>query len=169
MGSSRRSSRGHSWDRDRAGQEPGGDPSVPVHLSQPFGTTYISATGGMSLECKETHSRDLVEIIENRFASHNFEHWAARLDQQKCIWAPVQTLDEVVDDPQVHANGYTTMLTHAEAGDFQILTAPMKYGRTDGVPASTAPELGQHTETALLELGYDWDEIIALKEQGAII
>jgi len=77
----------------------------------------------MSLECKETHSRDLVEIIENRFASHNFEHWAARLDQQKCIWAPVQTLDEVVDDPQVHANGYTTMLTHAEAGDFQILTA----------------------------------------------
>ena len=43
----------------------------------------------------------------------------------------------------------------------------MKYGRTDGVPTSTAPELGQHTETAQ-ELGYDWDEIIALKEQGAI-
>ena len=112
---------------------------------------------------------ELVEIIENHFASHNFEHWSAELDQQKCIWAPVQTLDEVVNDPQVHANGYTTMLTHAEAGDFQILTAPMKYGRTDGLPASTAPELGQHTETTLLELGYDWDEILGLKEQGAII
>ena len=115
------------------------------------------------------HSRELVEIIENRFASHNFEHWAARLDQQKCIWAPVQTLDEVVDDPQVHANGYTTTLTHAEAGDFQILTAPMKYERTPGKPTSTAPELGQHTETTLLGLGYTWDDIIALKEQGAII
>ena len=84
-------------------------------------------------------------------------------------WKPVQTLDGVENDPQVHANSYTTRLTHPEAGDFQILTAPMKYGRTDGVPVSTAPELGQHTETTLLEMGYDWDEIIVLKEQGAII
>jgi crotonobetainyl-CoA:carnitine CoA-transferase CaiB-like acyl-CoA transferase len=31
-----------------------------------------------------------------------------------------------------------------------------------------APELGQHTEEVLLELGYDWDQIIVLKEGGAI-
>ncbi len=31
-----------------------------------------------------------------------------------------------------------------------------------------APELGQHTEEILLELGYDWDRIISLKELGAI-
>ncbi len=115
------------------------------------------------------HSRQLVEIIENRFASHSFEHWAATLDQQKCIWAPIQALDEVVDDPQVHANAYTTTLTHAEEGDFEILMPPIKYERTPGKPASTAPELGQHTETTLVGLGYTWDDIIALKEQGAII
>ena len=115
------------------------------------------------------HSKALVQIIEDRFASESFEHWVARLDEQKCIWAPVQTLDQVVDDPQVHANGYTTTLTHAEEGDFEILTSPIKYARTPGKPTSTAPELGQHTETTLLELGYTWDDIIILKEQGAII
>ena len=115
------------------------------------------------------HSRELVDIIENQFASTSFEHSAVRLDEQKCIWAPVQTLDQVVDDPQVRANKYTTTLTHAEDGDFQILTPPMKYSRTPGGPTSTAPELGQHTETALLELGYTWDDIVNFKEQGAII
>jgi crotonobetainyl-CoA:carnitine CoA-transferase CaiB-like acyl-CoA transferase len=37
------------------------------------------------------------------------------------------------------------------------------------MPTSTAPELGQDTETTLLELGYTWDDVIDLKEQGAII
>ena len=115
------------------------------------------------------YSHELVEIIENKLFSENFEHWAARLDEQKCIWAPVQTLDQVVDDPQVHANGYVTTVTHAEEGDFNILTAPIKYGRTPGMPTSAAPELGQDTETTLLELGYTWDDVIDLKEQGAII
>ena len=115
------------------------------------------------------HSKELVEIVENQFASESFEHWAARLDEQRCIWAPVQTLDQVVDDPQVHANDYTATLTHAEHGNFEILTPPIKYGRTPGKPTSAAPELGQHTETKLLELGYSWDDLIAFKEQGAII
>ena len=35
--------------------------------------------------------------------------------------------------------------------------------------SATAPELGQDTETTLLAAGYEWEEIIALKEQGAII
>ena len=115
------------------------------------------------------HSKELVEIIENQFSSNSLEHWAARLDRERCIWAPVQTLDQVVADPQLKANGYTTTLTHAEEGDFEILTSPIKYARTPATPSSAAVELGQDTETTLLALGYAWDEIIALKEQGAII
>ena len=115
------------------------------------------------------NSRRLVVIIEDRFASESFEHWAAKLDEQRSIWAPIQTLDQVVNDPQVQANGYTATLTHADEGEFDILTWPVKYGRTPGKPTAAAPELGQHTETTLLELGYTWDDMIMLKEQGAII
>ena len=115
------------------------------------------------------NSKELVEIIEHRCALEIFEHWTERLDEQSCIWAPIQTLDQVVDDPQVHANGYVTTLTHAEEGDFKILTPPIQYDRTPGMPLSPAPELCQDTETTLLELGYTWDEVIVLKEQGAII
>ncbi len=45
----------------------------------------------------------------------------------------------------------------------------MKYSRTPGTSTSTAPELGQNIETTLLELGYSWDDLIILKEQGEII
>lgn len=115
------------------------------------------------------HSKELVEIIEDRISSGSSEHWAARLDQQRCIWAPIQTLDQVVDDPQLEANGYTATLTHPEKGDFEILTSPIKYARTPAMLSAAAPELGQDTETTLLAAGYEWEEIIALKEQGAII
>jgi crotonobetainyl-CoA:carnitine CoA-transferase CaiB-like acyl-CoA transferase len=36
------------------------------------------------------------------------------------------------------------------------------------LPGGPAPEAGQHTETVLLELGYTWEEIAALKERGVI-
>ena len=74
-----------------------------------------------------------------------------------------------MDDLKVYANSYPTTLTHAEEGDFNILTAQIKYGRTPGIPTPTAPELGQDTEVTLMKLGYTWDEVIDLKEQGVII
>jgi formyl-CoA transferase len=44
----------------------------------------------------------------------------------------------------------------------------VQLSETPGRVQGPAPELGQHTEEVLLELGYDWDKIIALKEAGAI-
>jgi len=40
---------------------------------------------------------------------------------------------------------------------------------TPGGPRTAAPELGQHTEEVLLEIGYSWDDIVRMKEEQAII
>ena len=40
---------------------------------------------------------------------------------------------------------------------------------TPGGPITAAPELGQHTEEVLLEIGYNWDDIVRMKEEQAII
>jgi crotonobetainyl-CoA:carnitine CoA-transferase CaiB-like acyl-CoA transferase len=97
------------------------------------------------------------------------DDWASRLDEGRCIWVPVQTTDELADDPQVVANEYTTTLEHADEGEFQLVQTPMKFHRTPTKASGLAPELGQHTETVLLDLGYTWDDITALKDKGAII
>ena len=42
------------------------------------------------------------------------------------------------------------------------------FSRTPATPQAVPPELGQHTEEVLLEVGYDWDDIARLREAGAI-
>ena len=133
---------------------------IPEFADDPRFNSHVNRIG---------HGKQLVEIIDNRFGSDSFERWAASLDRHGCMWAPVQTLDQVVADPQVHANGYSTTLTHVEEGDFEILTVPIKYARTPGIPTSPAPELGQDTELILLDLGYTWDDLAIFKDNGAII
>ena len=111
----------------------------------------------------------LLRIITDRFMELTRDEWAPLLDEGRCLWAPVQTLDEVIDDPQVLANEFTTTLEHAEDGEFQLVQTPMKFHRTPAEATELAPELGQHTETVLLDLGYSWDDITRLKDRGAII
>jgi crotonobetainyl-CoA:carnitine CoA-transferase CaiB-like acyl-CoA transferase len=115
------------------------------------------------------HHRELIALIEQQFSTRTRQEWAQRLDRERCIWAPVQTLDEVIVDPQVQANGYLTTLRHPDKGEYQVVSTPLKFQRTPGDTQGPAPEAGQHTELQLLELGYTWEEIAVLKEQGAII
>jgi len=115
------------------------------------------------------HSQELFRILEERFTTRSRPEWARLLDEENCIWAPVQTLDEVVVDPQIRSNGYFSTLEHQEEGEFEIVSTPMGFQRTPAEAKTPAPELGQHTEAKLLELGYTWDDISNMKEQGAII
>ena len=115
------------------------------------------------------HCRELIRILDQRFSTESREEWGRRLDAEGCIWAPVQTLDQVVKDPQVHANGYTAPLEHPSEGTLQVVSAPIKFQRTPGQVQRAAPELGQDTEMVLLEIGYTWDDIKILKDEGAII
>lgn len=91
------------------------------------------------------------------------------LDRGGCIWAPVQTMDELAADAQVLANGYLAEVTHERHGGFRLVNVPMRFGRTPARARGAAPELGQHTDDTLLSLGYTWDEIIAMKERVAVL
>jgi formyl-CoA transferase len=53
-------------------------------------------------------------------------------------------------------------------GAIPLVNSPVDFYGTPSAPRGISPELGQHTEEVLLELGYDWDAIIKLKDAGAI-
>jgi crotonobetainyl-CoA:carnitine CoA-transferase CaiB-like acyl-CoA transferase len=57
---------------------------------------------------------------------------------------------------------------HPEWGPIRMVGSPIQMSDTPVVPGKVAPELGADTELLLLELGYDWDQIGAMRESGAI-
>ena len=84
------------------------------------------------------------------------------------VWSPFQTLDELYDDVQVQANGYLPTMTAGNGDDVQLVASPAQFDE-EAVSVERAPEHGEHTELVLMDLGYDWDQITALKESGAIL
>jgi hypothetical protein len=70
--------------------------------------------------------------------------------------------------PQARAAGCFIDVPQAEAAPAPAVASPLDFSGTPWAVAAPAPECGQHTEEVLLELGYDWETIGALKQKGAI-
>ena len=117
---------------------------------------------------RRRHTREAVELIEQRIAEEPRDHWAAIFDALDFPWAPAADELEIAQDPQAAANGYVGVMEHRSGIEFKVLGAPFKLDQAPMSNYSSAPELGEHTELVLEELGYDWDAIAALKQAGAI-
>jgi crotonobetainyl-CoA:carnitine CoA-transferase CaiB-like acyl-CoA transferase len=145
--------------------------------SQPFWPRFCAAIGepGWASDSRfdtpqkrQAAGRALAEAISERFARHDFAHWARVLDVEKLIWAPVATLDEVVSDPQAHAIGAFAPLEHPKEGRFETLAAPFALAGAEITPRGCAPELGAHSREALAEHGFSPEEIGALEREGVL-
>ena len=117
---------------------------------------------------RRKHIREAVEVIEQRIGEEPRDHWAALFDANDFPWAPAADSVEIANDPQAAANGYVRTMQHRTAGEFKILGVPFRLEQAPTTNYSSAPELGEHTELVLEELGYDWDKIAGMKQSGAI-
>lgn len=109
----------------------------------------------------------LVEELDRVFATKTMDEWAEIFDRNNVWWAPVNSINEVVADPVAHRAGVFVDVPGPD-GPTKMVATPADFSETAWQPQGLSPELGQHTEEVLLELGYDWDRIIALKDKGAI-
>ncbi|HAL48140.1 MAG: CoA transferase [SAR202 cluster bacterium] len=116
-------------------------------------------------------SPELTAKIAARFKQKTADEWIEVLDTSAdLIYAKVQSIDELQDDPQVIANNYITDFDHPVLGKIQVCNFPVAFSETPAGIWKEAPELGQDTETVLIdELGYDWDDIQRLQEANAIL
>lgn len=83
--------------------------------------------------------------------------------------AAINSVAELVNDPQVLANDYIVEMDHPTMGRIKVPGVPVKFSKTPAEIGMPPPEFGQHVEEVLLEVGgYSWDEIVHLKEEEVI-
>jgi crotonobetainyl-CoA:carnitine CoA-transferase CaiB-like acyl-CoA transferase len=119
-------------------------------------------------EAREANAKYCVDLIDELFAERTFAEWKEVLSGQRGPFDPVQKTGELAQDPQVIANGYLAEIEDDAGRTLRLVAPPVQF---DGAPYRTSrgPDHGGHTDEVLAELGYNMDEILQLKIDGAIL
>jgi len=121
-----------------------------------------------TIEARHDNGKELVAILDKKFATKTRDEWMKIFKKENVIYTPVQSSSEVFKDPQALANDYIIPVDHPVWGKIKMLGFPWTFQETPASVKREAPELGQHTEEILLELGYSWDDITELKSKEVI-
>ena len=111
----------------------------------------------------------LIETLQAVFLTRPYEEWEAILLDGGVPVGAINTMDRVVDHPQVVARGALVECDHPVAGKVRVVGAPARLSETPADVRMPAPLLGEHTDAVLRErLALDDREISRLRGIGAI-
>lgn len=114
------------------------------------------------------HRRELETALEEAIAGHDREPLLKRLEEAGVPATPVNTVDQVMDDPQTAARGIIERVRHPKLGEIPVVATPLTFSRMQPGVRAPAPGQGEHTEAILAEHGYSREEIAALRAKKVI-
>jgi len=120
-------------------------------------------------EKRAENHKELIKLIDELFTTKTIDEWVPILDKYELVWAYVHTQKSAIEDPQSQANDFVVEVDHPSLGKLRMINSPLRFSHTPHSMRMAAPLLGQHTEEVLLELGYSWEDIIALKDEGVTL
>ena len=120
-------------------------------------------------QARAQNAAELIAALDAIFATKTVAEWAPIFDNEPdFFWAPVKNTEEVLADPQVRAAG--GLVEVPDSGSTTSFPAtPVDFHGSPWEPRWMAPELGDHTDEVLGELGRSADEIRALREKGSVV
>jgi len=121
-----------------------------------------------TMKARLTHYGELRPVIDRVISKMTRAEAIARMSEVGIPAGPINTVGEILEDPQIHAREMVLELTHPEYGPFKTLGIPIKLSDTPGVVDQAPPRFGEHNREVLSRLGYSDDEIHKLAEAGVI-
>ena len=106
--------------------------------------------------------------LNSAFQKKKSSEWIDALNRAGVPCGPIYAVDQVFADPQVQHLGAAAEVDHPALGRFRLLNQAVRLSRTPAAVVAPTPEIGQHTDEVLGELGYGADEIAALRERKVI-
>lgn len=114
------------------------------------------------------HHAELEPILTEAFQWSSTAEWLERLEDI-CLIGPVQTIDQVANDPHVEAREMLVNLPSSSGRDFRVVNSPLRYSRTKVHLTEGADRPGGHTDEILQSrLGATGDELDELSKDGII-
>ena len=137
-----------------------------------FWTRLVGVLGlpefeGEQLADEPTRGREIA-AFRSMFRTRTLEEWKAVLGKEDIPWAPVQSLPEVVKDPQVIARQMLVETDLGSLGKRKVLAHPAKIEGLSKVSSAHVPKKGEHTSEVLKSIGYTVAEIARLRKAGII-
>ncbi len=115
------------------------------------------------------NAKALKVILDESFKAKTIDAWLSELEAAGIPCAPINTVDKIVNDPQIKAREMIVELEHPVAGALHVPGVPIKLSATPGSVDTPAPLLGQHTAEILHEiLGLSEAEVKALYEKNVL-
>lgn len=139
-------------------------------LCQALGHPELEKDARFETDVKRyANSAQLVAIFDEIFASRARDEWLHILAKHDLPVAPVNRLSELASDAQIVQNDYIMDFDHPQLGKIKIPGYPVHFSQSWARTRSAAPQLGEHTEVILRELGgYSPAEITQLRAEGVI-
>lgn len=118
---------------------------------------------------RNQHYDQLKPQLEAVFATRSIAEWLEILEQAGVPNGPINSVDQVIKDPQVLAREMIVDIEHPVAGKVTMPGIPIRLSATPGSIRTPAPVLGQSTAEILQELlGYSEQQIAELKDKGVV-
>ena len=125
----------------------------------------------MSIEYMRGHVFELAAFLarlDELFLKKPALEWVNHFRKYDLLVELVQNYGELAQDLQVTENNMIVNFDHPGYGPVRMVGPAVGLSKTGPSVRRPAPEYGQHTEEVLLDYGFGWDEIEALRETGAI-
>ena len=110
---------------------------------------------------------ELEGVLETTIGALDREPLLKRLEEADVPATPVNTVDQVMNDPQTAERGIVQRVMHPKLGEIPVVGTPLHFSRMSPGVRSAAPLRGEHTDTILADLGYSAAEIKTLREKKA--
>ncbi|MES3516212.1 MAG: CaiB/BaiF CoA-transferase family protein [Natronomonas sp.] len=147
-----------------------GNQKLFEELTEAVGKPELAEDSRFSTNAARVEHMDELEAeLSDALEERSTDEWVELLAEEKGIPAgPVHSVEEALHNEQTEARGVIDSIEHPAAGEIDVIEHPLNFEDAESGFDSAPPLLGEDTESILAELGYDDEEIAALRDAGAI-
>ena len=138
------------------------------HFLAQIGKPELTATDPRftTLADRARNIDDIYAFVAAELRTRTTEEWQRLLTEGDIPWMPMNSIDELIDDPHLALTGFLQEVEHPSEGPIRTPKAPTRWSNARPEYRHHAPRCGQHSAELLQEAGYSGAEIEQLARDG---